>query len=413
MIWLLVGYMWLFIHRPFEVWPWLGEYRIERVYMIATLLYWAIFAEKTWTSNRLNLAFLCLGISILLSALCSPFDPGINPTVENWLKFVVFYILVVSTVRTEEQLRFVVVAFIAIMALYIGHSFREFLCGKGLFSMGVKRMIGVDITMGAPNSFGPTILYSLPMIYPLWYEAQKRWQKLLLIGYVLLAGSCILLTGSRTSFVGMLSLSFLALAFSKHRYAFAIGLIIAVPLVWAVMREDLQNRYMTLVDPSYGPASAQASARGREKGFWDGMRNWQEHPVTGVGPGCNGLAVGHRMQAHNLYGQLLGELGTLGGLSFLFVVICFTSNTMELRSLLLAGSAPNAFSARVITSVFITVILLLLLGWGGHNLFRYIWLWYGAFQAIALNCVKQQATLGSIWRNEDTVEPHFSPHLSP
>ncbi len=24
MIWLLGGYMWLFIHRPFEVWPWLG-----------------------------------------------------------------------------------------------------------------------------------------------------------------------------------------------------------------------------------------------------------------------------------------------------------------------------------------------------------------------------------------------------
>lgn len=24
MIWLLVGYMWLFIHRPFEVWLWLA-----------------------------------------------------------------------------------------------------------------------------------------------------------------------------------------------------------------------------------------------------------------------------------------------------------------------------------------------------------------------------------------------------
>ena len=26
MIYLLIGYMWLFVHRPFEVWPWLGAW---------------------------------------------------------------------------------------------------------------------------------------------------------------------------------------------------------------------------------------------------------------------------------------------------------------------------------------------------------------------------------------------------
>ena len=30
MIWMLGGYMWLFVHRPFEVWPWLGDLQIER-----------------------------------------------------------------------------------------------------------------------------------------------------------------------------------------------------------------------------------------------------------------------------------------------------------------------------------------------------------------------------------------------
>ena len=34
MRWLLIGYMFLFIDRPFEVWPWLGDLHIERLYML-------------------------------------------------------------------------------------------------------------------------------------------------------------------------------------------------------------------------------------------------------------------------------------------------------------------------------------------------------------------------------------------
>ena len=34
MRWLLIGYMFLFIDRPFEVWPWLGDLHVERIYML-------------------------------------------------------------------------------------------------------------------------------------------------------------------------------------------------------------------------------------------------------------------------------------------------------------------------------------------------------------------------------------------
>jgi hypothetical protein len=42
MRWLLIGYMLLFIHRPFEVWPWLGDLHIERIYMLLTIAAWAV-----------------------------------------------------------------------------------------------------------------------------------------------------------------------------------------------------------------------------------------------------------------------------------------------------------------------------------------------------------------------------------
>ena len=48
MHWLLIGYMFLFIDRPFEVWPWLGDLRVERIYMLVTMGVWLLSPGKKW-----------------------------------------------------------------------------------------------------------------------------------------------------------------------------------------------------------------------------------------------------------------------------------------------------------------------------------------------------------------------------
>src|SRR4051812_3240245 len=57
MRWLLIGYMFLFIDRPFEVWPWLGDLRFERVYMLVTLAVWAVYPYKRWLPNVQHAAY--------------------------------------------------------------------------------------------------------------------------------------------------------------------------------------------------------------------------------------------------------------------------------------------------------------------------------------------------------------------
>ena len=43
------------------------------------------------------------------------------------------------------------------------------------------------------------------------------------------------------------------------------------------------------------------------------------------------------------------------------------------------------------------VVLLLFMGLGGHNLFRYNWLWFGAFQLIALHIARQRARAETLY----------------
>ena len=394
MIWLLCGYMWLFIHRPFEVWPWMADLRIERVYMLATIAYWALFAEKSWTSNRLNSAFALLALSIMASAVLGAYSSG-NPldnlAVEGWLKVAVFYVLVMSSVREERDLKILVTMFLVSMGLYMAHSYREFLCGRYGYAMGVSRMVGVDRTFNNPNSFAATVVYGIPMVYPAWLLARNRWHHLLLVGYVGLSLLCILLTGSRSAFAGVVLLVALVALGSRYRLRWALLACIAVPVVWANLRGDLQNRYLTLIDPSYGPANAQASAEGRTQNFFEGIELWKRYPVTGVGPGCASKATASGSKLFNFYGQVLAELGTLGALAMLMVAGGLVANAIEMLRLTRHSGPEAAFPRRVAIAVVVTLLLMLVLGWGGNNLYRYTWLWFGAFQAVALHCLLKRS----------------------
>jgi O-antigen ligase len=145
---------------------------------------------------------------------------------------------------------------------------------------------------------------------------------------------------------------------------------------------------MTLIDPSVGPANAQESAEGRTKGLVDGLRVWSRSPVTGFGPNSFGKATGRGFQAHNLYGQTLGELGLLGAVALLGMLLAFALNAAEVRRLARIHGSKDAFPVLLSRAVSLSVLLMLVMGFGSHNLYRYTWMWFGAFQGIALHCLR-------------------------
>jgi O-antigen ligase len=150
---------------------------------------------------------------------------------------------------------------------------------------------------------------------------------------------------------------------------------------------------MTLIDSNVGARNAHESAAGRMIGFTEGIRVWQESPLFGHGPASFAAATGRPGQAHNLYGQTLSEVGLAGGVGMLALVVCFFLNWAEARKLVRAEGTgpPTDFAYQVTRVLSYTIVLMLILGWSGHNLFRYNWQWFAAFQAIALTCIRQRA----------------------
>jgi hypothetical protein len=392
MHWLLIGYMFLFIDRPFEVWPFLGDLRIERVYMLVTLVVWLIYPGKRILPNAQHLAYAGFAAAVGLAWGLSPWADKGQPVVEDWFKIVVFYVLLVTSVSDERGLKRMVVGFVAVMGLYLAHSFREYLGGRHTYRMGFARMIGVDSTLGDPNSFGAGIVYALPFAVALWRTGigGKR-GRYLIVGYVGLSVLCILLTGSRSSLIGLIVWSGLLVGRVRRGWLWALALLAVAPVGFLLLPESLQNRFETIVNPDAGPENAKASGEGRVLGFLTGLELWAHSPLSGVGPGAWRPATGSSVESHNLIGQLVGETGTVGLVAFLAILAGYWSNLRRFKSARRAYPEwANDLPFQVASAVGTGVFLLLFMGLFGHNLFRFTWLWYGGFLIVARHCLRHR-----------------------
>ena len=162
MTWLLIGYMWLFVYRPFEIWPVLATYRVERVYMIVTILYWLASRPSLPRRNRLHWCFAAFVLAMLASWFTSPYREAGEGTVEYYLRYVVFYVMLVTSVRDQQNLKRIVVGYIAVMAMWMMHSLREYYCGNQVWAQYLSRLVPVGHTYDF-NDFAGLIVCSLPL----------------------------------------------------------------------------------------------------------------------------------------------------------------------------------------------------------------------------------------------------------
>jgi len=257
--------------------------------------------------------------------------------------------------------------------------------------------MGIDVTLGDPNSFGASIVYALPFVPALWRSQSSRHLRLFLAAYVAESVLCIGLTGSRSSFLGLLIWAVVTVFQSPYRWRVLPFFVLLAPMLFLMLPGDLQNRFVTIVDPSVAPANAQKSAEGRFVGLMTGLEMWGRLPLAGCGPGAWKQGANSKYESHNLYGQVLGEMGCVGAVAFAAILFCTWWNIRQIRRL--RRSHPewaSDFSYELSRAIGLAILLLLFEGNLGHNLFRHNWLWFGAFLIVARHCVDWRHARGAI-----------------
>jgi O-antigen ligase len=431
LLWGTIGYLFLFIFRPFEYKEWLGAYHIERIYMIGLIFVVTFWSGKSYKHHPIATALLVFFGVICFSVVIAYRPDEALDRVWEYFKLMVLFFVILLTVRGERDFRILIIAFLAITGIYIGKSLWEFLFhGRYHYAMGIKRLVGTDITYGDPNAFAGTIIYSLPFAWALWKTEQSSRIKKGLIFYGIMSMAAIALTGSRSGMVSFIFLSLILWVRGKKKVLGAVGLVFILIISWYAMPVDLQKRFETIYDDSINP-SATASAQGRIEGFKMGIKLFELSPIWGWGVGCSPLVVrrilgyDYEVQLHNLYAQLLSELGIMGAISFLGLVFLLfrtqrriakrpvrsgPNNNLILRrrqtsSLRTGSKAPLSINpeqtpgfgpGRVEGLIFHASIactnvawLLLFEGLFGHNLYRYTWIWICAILVLAQQLSKK------------------------
>lgn len=385
-------YIFLVIERPWESIRYLEGLQIERVYAILLII--TAFLQhkfKIISSPTNKWVYGLLVLHFLLAPFAFNPEFAVDQGIE-YAKMVVLYLLMLSVADDEESLKILVKAYVFSTMLYALHSLWEYHNGRHVYKMSISRMVGVDSTFNDPNSFGATIVLSLPFVYALLRSELSKQLRRFYYLYFALAVTCVVLTGSRTSFAALMVLSavWVLIQKGKRKVVILITALMTMAVVWSVMPEEKQERFRTLWDDEAGPANARESADGRMAGWKASWRMFKQQPFTGVGAGGKnyiGYRLLHRVddgepspnQSHFLYGEVLAELGLFGAALFLGLIFSIWRCCRWARSYLPKNPDDDPFLANLAGAILAALLLLLVFGIGGHNFYRPLWLWLAAW----------------------------------
>jgi hypothetical protein len=403
----MLFYVYLSIHRPMEIWKPLGDLRPELIFFTVMTAAWTV-AGKRVRCPALLLAIAGMAAVFVASWAISPWAEKAEVVVKNYTLVVVFALIMATALRDERALYKLLTVFMAVLALYMMHSIWEYKNGRHVFRMSIARLVGVDTTLGDPNSFGASIVFSLPFLSFFWVHWGRGWKRWLIALYLLLATGCVLLTGSRSSLLGIVVWGGLLLMQTRHKTLAAVLLGVLAGSSWFVLPDSLKTRFETIIDPSVGPANAQESGMGRIQGLIHGVELLNRFPLTGCGPGAWRPATGSPIEAHSLYGQCMGELGFAGIIAFGGLAIALATHLRKLARLTKPGRgpAPDPSLHSLARAMQASLFLLFFLGFFGHNLYRYNWAWYCAFTAVALGVCQDRVRQAAFAPDADDEATH-------
>jgi hypothetical protein len=409
-LWMAAFYLALFIIRPWErLFPSLAGIHFERLYAIAMILVVAgtCGIRLRWSLQTAAVfSFLAaIGVAAVYAWEPEPAWAGAY----LYLTLVLFYVVLVSVVRTPYELLFIVACYIVTMAVYLAKAQWEFFFNSSVWSYDrgrLNRLIGIEKTFGDPNYLAESIVVSLPMLLLLFRVRNQftaTWPQILRLSfglglgaYLLLALTSLVFTNSRAgvaSLVVFLVLVSLRGGGLGRKVLYLCTFCLLMLGMWVVLPAEHQNRFRTLWDPESGPEYARTSGEGRLQGFLAGVEICRRFPMTGVGANNFGAyrkecIDGVFLAAHSLAGQILGETGLLGGTTFLLMIGATLLNCRKVR-LMTRGIACPALDvlAELCFAIRTSLLLLLFEGLALHNVYRFNYLWLAAFSLLAMQFV--------------------------
>lgn len=254
---------------------------------------------------------------------------------EYVLKQALYCLFIVCLVRSPRQFFGVVGAFVFSMFWVYREAVRGLISGSLVWiSQGIYRLHGAVPRYHHPNGLSLAACMVLPFIFYLIPVFRRYlWVTLFFVATIVLASLCIINTGSRAGYVGLLALiPYWILDGPGRLRRLAIAVLIGIIVIPAVP-DQYKGRFESIT----GEEVAGRSREARHQILIDAWEVFKKYPF---GTGLQGFQVvrmemfGRHQDTHNLYAQIATHLGIQGIIVFgLFAWALFHSQIQVLAQL--------------------------------------------------------------------------------
>ncbi|MCP4292769.1 MAG: polymerase [bacterium] len=353
----------------------------------------------------ISLLFLAMIVQLPMAA-----DPDMAQKIfmDRVIKFAFMTFFMVVMIESPRYLRWFLGAFL-FAVFYITLESTQGLISGGLVwqNQGIMRLHGAVPIYEHPNSLGGVAMGALPFAAFLFTRV-KSW--ILKLGLLALTGTsmiCVIYSGSRTAYVGLVAFIMWWFFQSENKGKFVLWGLVAGVAALSVMPDEYIERFMSIG----GKEKEGHSKEMRKEILTDAWTILMENPI-GVGvasfPAVRRARFGRKQDTHNLYLEVATNLGWQGLIVFMALVSIMMAGfrtsaqafRLQLRALARMGRNPGLppplrkkirkhaedlqFLVATSQAAAGFILIRLVLGLFGMDLYEVYW-WFGAGLAMVLS----------------------------
>lgn len=379
-----------------------GELLFAGVTFLIILLHGAALKKLTPGYNPVNkyvyLFSVCVAVSYMVSI---DQEWSWFYAVYHYIKVLVLYAMVLLAVNEERDLKTLTWGLVIIYVYMTYEPLYGYLYGVGGTQEGYGTVYTTDIgVLSGHVALANNMNQMIPIALFLAISQTNKRRRLIALLAVLVFLVSLIASSSRGGFVGFVAFAVLVFYYlrdNKKVLAFVVPGIIAIFLFSATLLYTASR-------------ISSGSVEGRLKGIIHGIEFIRlKYHIFGVGPGCYQIArgryFGHTMDAHNLYGELIGELGIPGTIVWALLILSIYKNLKFVREKQSEGKEDkrDQFLYYISTGFLISLLVRLFVGLGSHGLYFFYWYILGA---MSIMCVKitEEETVGKTADEQSGVQ---------
>lgn len=296
---------------------------------------WIVGKLPKYKATPIDALVVLFFIVLSYSTLTSYFiKDSINVLVVHTL-MLAFYFVLTRTINTRYKLYLLIVLLIVSASMTSLYGVYQYFGGSATTEAWVDTTMFEDIqsragsTFSNPNILGEYLIMMIPLALSLLWYRKKFIYKGIFAAMLGLMGICMLLTFSRGAWLGLIvALVGFSVVRDKRLFAlFIIGLFI-MPFV---LPPSVIHRFTSIGNLSDTSSSYRMSI------LLGSLRMAQDYWITGIGLGSQAfkaiypkysLAAAYAHHSHNIYIQVILEMGVAGALVFMLIILVFIRATL-------------------------------------------------------------------------------------